>query len=85
MTCPGTKSKSKSKSKSRKPAWAKLPQKRKFGGKVYEITGTGSSRVSKTKSKRLLDWAEWQRTVNKNSVRIIKVPGGYAAYMRQNR
>lgn len=81
MPCPGRKTES----KSRKPAWAMLPEKRKFGGKVYELAGTGSSKISKTKTKSLLRWAEWQRTVNNYSIRIVKVPGGYAAYMRKRK
>jgi len=59
----------------------KLPKTRTFAGKRYELAGTGKGQIG---TKRTWDnWADFQRRVNNNLVRVVKVPGGYAAYMRK--
>jgi hypothetical protein len=62
----------------------KLPKTRMFAGKRYALAGIGSTQVTK-KKKTINNWADFQRRVNNNKVRIVKAPGGYAGYMRRGK
>jgi len=62
----------------------KPPLTKIFNGKRYSLIGQGNSQVSKNKAK-LKNWAERQRAENNNSVRIVKVSGGYAGYIRREK
>ncbi len=59
---------------------ARTPKRKKFGGQWYERVGT-----EPTKSKAVAErWAEFNRTVNRNLVRIIPAKGkGWEIYMRR--
>lgn len=62
----------------------KLTKTKIFSGQRYSIVGTGKSQVTKKKGD-LQRWADIQRRVNKNKVRIVKVDGGYAGYMKRRK
>ena len=63
----------------------KLPPKtRVFGGKRYQIVGTGTGQVSKNK-RSSEEWAAFNRKVNNLNVRVVKVDGGYAIYTRKGK
>ena len=57
------------------------PDRRKFNGHWYELAGT---HPEKSRAK-LESWARFQRLENGYSIRIIKVKGGYEAYMFKTR
>lgn len=55
--------------------------KRKIDGKSYDRCG--QHKTTKAELPSLKKWAQFQRDVNGNDVRIIEVDGGYEAYMRK--
>ena len=60
----------------------RMPGKKKFGGKVFDLVGT-----SPAKTKRLAnEWADYNRRANNLLVRVVKAPyAGYEIYIRRNR
>ena len=56
----------------------KIPKTKVFRGKRYDLTGMGQ--ISRGRAV-LDDWADFQRRVNHARVHVVKVRGGYVAYI----